>query len=182
MSSKCREAVCMLWNKTVFLNFSGCIFILACIRSMFTHIFPFCKKIQLMHFFLRNKITLKHMFVWHNKCCSGISPKSCSNPSLHSWERSCSASYLELREGGARVWLLCCTAGSAGGWSVLIDDQSLAWRRVSIAEGPSVYNFSLRSAQLVPQPPLRSMSVCLQAPPYWCEKSEKFSPPCVRNR
>ena len=82
------------------------------------------------------------------------------------------------------------TAGPAGGWSLLpIGDQSVAWCRVSIAEVCCLTVFILlRTVWVVPQPPLWSTSVCLQAPPWWEEKKkkerkyDKLPPPWMRDR
>ena len=88
-------------------------------------------------------------------------------------------SYLELgeREGERErgVGAAAGTAGPAGGWSLLpIGDQSVAWCRVSIAEVCCLTVFILlRTVWVVPQPPLWSTSVCLQAPPWWEEKKKE---------
>lgn len=89
-----------------------------------------------------SKMTIKHMLVWHNKCCSGISPKSCSNPSLHSWGQSCSDVLPGAQRGGhaglvslrALQALLAGAISPGDRWG----DQSLARWRISIAEGLSV--------------------------------------------
>lgn len=82
------------------------------------------------------------MFVWDNKCCSGISLKSCSNPSVHSWDSSCSqtspGAQRRGRCSGCSSAVLC-GSGISPGWS---GDQSLPWRRISIAEGPSASDLS----------------------------------------
>lgn len=89
------------------------------------------------------------MFVWHNECCPGISPKSCSKPSLHSWERSRSNVLPGAERGGHTALVSRCTAGSAGGWAVReIGDQSLAWCRLSIAQRLSVFSFLLCAVQV----------------------------------
>lgn len=89
------------------------------------------------------KTTVKHMFVWDNKCCSGISLKSCSNPSVHSWDSSCSqtspGAQRRGRCSGCSSAVLC-GSGISPGWS---GDQSLPWSRISIAEGPSASDFVL---------------------------------------
>lgn len=116
------------------------------------------------------------MFVWDNKCCSGISLKSCSNPSVHSWDSSCSqtspGAQRRGRCSGCSSAVLC-GSGISPGWS---GDQSLPWSRISIAEGPSASDFVLFKSVWVSecvsvcQPPPWSPSMCLQAPPLMRER------------
>lgn len=82
--------------------------------------------------------------VWHNERCPGISPKSCSKPSSHSWERCCSDVLPGARTGrrrrgraGTRCWFSRGTAGLCRRpiSPRLIGDQSLSWCGVSIAQG-----------------------------------------------
>ena len=75
--------------------------------------FPWVKKEFTIH--TCDKMTVKHMFVCHDKCCSGISPESCRNPSWHSWERE--PLLLTWSSGGGGLCSLSVrrTEGSAGG-------------------------------------------------------------------
>lgn len=141
-----------------------------------TYIFH-CKKNNSARLCILGKITAKYMFVCHNKCCSGISPKSCSNPSLHSWERSCSDVLPGAQRGGHAGLVSPGTLYCGVSWrSVLvIGDQSLARCRISIAEG--LPSFPLLTVQLVPQPPLLVHVGVSASSSLMREKSEKFSPP-----
>lgn len=129
----------IFWYKTVIINHGRCTFLCICAVSLLKSTFPKAKRIRIQTY---GEITVKHMFVWHNK--SGISPKSCSNLSLHSWElRSCSHVYVPGAQrrgvGGAAHWSGFSDAlrdQLAGDQSpCVIGDQSVAWCRVSIAEG-----------------------------------------------
>lgn len=114
----------------------------------------------------------KSHFVWHSKCCSGISPSSLAaiRPRIPE-SGAAPTSYLELGEGGAPVCFLRRAAGPC--WrpigpgdrrsvSGVVSDGHRRWVGGGRERDWPSTKFLLHTVQVVPQPPLRCMSVCLR--------------------
>lgn len=144
-----------------------CLFVFGA-SAVFPHlqpIFPIKTVIIYAYFSTRwcySKARLSALKKKEKKSCSGISPEVL--------QQSVPAFLSGALTWSSGRWAHCCglsggSVGSADGRTVLlVGDQSMAWRRWSIAHGLSVLR-SFTQLKFVSQPPLCRMSVCLQAPP-----------------